>query len=95
MAAAFASAVAAAAARAVTPKGTVVIAWQLDGVITFDPGESYEIATQEFGTNDGDGRPNFIWGSCYEKYQPTGDAIEPHKRWRAGIFQFESRSILF
>ncbi len=39
------------AALAATPKDTLVIAWQLDGMITFDPGESYEIATQEFGTN--------------------------------------------
>jgi peptide/nickel transport system substrate-binding protein len=36
---------------AATPKDTVVIAWRLDGVITFDPGESYELVTQEFGTN--------------------------------------------
>ena len=28
-----------------------MFALQLDGVITFDPGESYEIVTQEFGTN--------------------------------------------
>src|SRR6516225_9710934 len=39
------------AALAATPKDTVVIGWQLDGVIAFDPAESYEIATQEFGTN--------------------------------------------
>jgi peptide/nickel transport system substrate-binding protein len=39
------------AAFAATPKDTVVIGWQLDGVITFDPAESYEIQTQEFGTN--------------------------------------------
>src|SRR5216683_4839959 len=51
LAAAFALAFAAPAALAAPPKDTVVIAWQLDGIITFDPGESYEIATQEFGTN--------------------------------------------
>src|ERR1700756_4393688 len=51
LAAAFAIAFATPAARAATPKDTVVMAWQLDGIITFDPGESYEIATQEFGTN--------------------------------------------
>ncbi len=51
LATAFALAFATPAARAATPKDTVVIAWQLDGIITFDPGESYEIATQEFGTN--------------------------------------------
>jgi peptide/nickel transport system substrate-binding protein len=51
LAAAFALAFAAPAALAAPPKDTVVMAWQLDGIITFDPGESYEIATQEFGTN--------------------------------------------
>src|SRR5258706_5771267 len=51
LAVASALAVATPAALAATPKDTVVIAWQLDGIITFDPGESYEIATQEFGTN--------------------------------------------
>src|SRR6266851_615624 len=51
LAAAFALAFAAPAALAAPPKDTVVIARQLDGIITFDPGESYEIATQEFGTN--------------------------------------------
>src|SRR5260221_753139 len=42
---------AAPASHAATPKDTVVIAWQLDGILTFDPGESYEIATQEIGNN--------------------------------------------
>jgi peptide/nickel transport system substrate-binding protein len=42
---------AASVSLAATPRDTLVIAWQLDGVLTFDPGESYEIATQEFGTN--------------------------------------------
>jgi peptide/nickel transport system substrate-binding protein len=51
LAAAFAVTLAVPAAQAATPKDTVVMAWQLDGIITFDPGESYEIATQEFGTN--------------------------------------------
>jgi peptide/nickel transport system substrate-binding protein len=39
------------AAQAATPKDTVVIAEQIDGLITFDPGESYEISGQELGTN--------------------------------------------
>jgi len=39
------------ASHAATPKDTVVIAWQLDGILTFDPGESYEIATQEIAGN--------------------------------------------
>jgi peptide/nickel transport system substrate-binding protein len=42
---------AAPAVLAVTPKDTVVIASQLDAIITFDPGESYDIVTQELGTN--------------------------------------------
>jgi peptide/nickel transport system substrate-binding protein len=46
LAAAFALAFAAPAALAATPKDSVVMAWQLDGIITFDLGESYEIATQ-------------------------------------------------
>ncbi len=37
---------AAPAAQAATPKDTVVIAWQIDDIITFDPGEAYEISTQ-------------------------------------------------
>jgi peptide/nickel transport system substrate-binding protein len=44
-------ALAAPGAQAATPKDTVVIAEQLDGLLTFDPGESYEIAGQELGTN--------------------------------------------
>ena len=51
LATALSLAFAAPAAEAATPKDTVVIAWQLDGIITFDPAESYEIATQELGTN--------------------------------------------
>jgi peptide/nickel transport system substrate-binding protein len=51
IAAVCALAFAAPAVLASTPKDTVVIAWQLDAIITFDPGESYEIVTQEFGTN--------------------------------------------
>src|SRR5690349_20227343 len=39
------------ASHAATPKDTVVIGWQLDGIISFDPGESYEVATQEIGGN--------------------------------------------
>ncbi|MBV9521261.1 MAG: ABC transporter substrate-binding protein, partial [Alphaproteobacteria bacterium] len=51
LAAVFPLAVALSAAQAATPKDTVVMAWQLDGILTFDPAESYEIATQELGTN--------------------------------------------
>ncbi len=51
LAAAVPLAFAARAAYAATPKDTVVIAEQLDGLLTFDPGESYEIAGQELGTN--------------------------------------------
>ena len=51
LAAASPLAFAAPAARAATPKDTVVIAEQLDGLLTMDPGESYEIAGQEIGTN--------------------------------------------
>ena len=34
------------AAWAATPKDTLVFASQIDGLITFDPGEAYEIAAQ-------------------------------------------------
>ena len=34
------------AARAATPKDTLVFASQIDGLITFDPGEAYEISAQ-------------------------------------------------
>src|SRR6516164_6201606 len=34
------------AAWAATPKDTVVFASQIDGLVTFDPGEAYEIAAQ-------------------------------------------------
>src|SRR4029077_9072308 len=40
LAAAFARAFPAPAALAAPPNDTVVMAWQLDGIITFDPGES-------------------------------------------------------
>ena len=34
------------AAWATTPRDTVVFASQIDGLITFDPGEAYEISAQ-------------------------------------------------
>ena len=51
MATAFPLAFAIPVAQAATPQETLVIATQLDGLITFDPGESYEIIGQELGTN--------------------------------------------
>jgi peptide/nickel transport system substrate-binding protein len=39
------------AAQAATPKETLVMAMDMADVITFDPGESYEISGQEFGAN--------------------------------------------
>jgi peptide/nickel transport system substrate-binding protein len=39
------------AAHTATPKDILVMAWRLDLVQTFDPAESYEIPTQEFGAN--------------------------------------------
>ena len=45
------------AAWAATPKDTVVFAGQIDGLITFDPGEAYELA----GADD---PPAFTTGSC-------------------------------
>ena len=39
---------AAPAVLAATPKDTVVFAWQLDGIITFDPDESYGIVIQSW-----------------------------------------------
>jgi peptide/nickel transport system substrate-binding protein len=39
------------AAQAATPKETLVMALQIDDILTFDPGESYEINGQEIGTN--------------------------------------------
>ena len=51
LAAALPLAFAAPAAQAATPKDTLVIAMQIDDILTMDPGESYEISGQEIGTN--------------------------------------------
>ncbi len=42
---------AAPAARAATPPDTVVIAKQIDDIITLDPGEDYELSGVEIATN--------------------------------------------
>ncbi|MCM2290751.1 ABC transporter substrate-binding protein [Allorhizobium sp. BGMRC 0089] len=34
-------------AYAATPKDTLVVGWQIDDIITFDPGESFEMSAQE------------------------------------------------
>ena len=39
------------AATAATPKDTLVIARQIDDIITLDPGESYELSGVEIDTN--------------------------------------------
>src|SRR5258708_25290302 len=39
------------AAQAATPKETLVMAMDMADIITFDPGESYEISGQEIGAN--------------------------------------------
>ena len=39
------------AAQAATPKETLVMAMDIADIITFDPGESYEISGQEMGAN--------------------------------------------
>jgi len=51
MAAVFPLAFAIPAAQAATPNQTFVMAMDLGDLITFDPGESYEISGQELGTN--------------------------------------------
>ena len=51
MAAVFPLAFAVPAAQAATPNQTLVMAMDFADLITFDPGESYEISGQEFGTN--------------------------------------------
>jgi peptide/nickel transport system substrate-binding protein len=83
---------AAPAALAATPKDTVVIGWQLDGVITFDPGESYEIATQEFGTNIYDRLlryeaedPTKLVGAVAESWQISEDAKTFTFKLRPGL----------
>ncbi|MVA24686.1 ABC transporter substrate-binding protein [Agrobacterium vitis] len=35
---------------AATPKDTLVLGWQIDDIITFDPGESFEISAQEIAS---------------------------------------------
>ena len=42
---------AAPAARAATPADTIVIAKQIDDIITLDPGEDYELSGVEIATN--------------------------------------------
>ena len=80
------------AALAATPKDTVVIGWQLDGVIAFDPAESYEIATQEFGTNIYDRLlryeaedPTKLVGAVAESWQITEDAKNFTFKIRPGL----------
>src|SRR3984957_4646665 len=97
LATAFALTFAAPAAVAATPKDTVVMAWQLDGIITFDPGESYEIATQEFGTNIYDRLlryeaedPTKLVGGVAESWTVSPDAktytfkLRPNQKYESG-----------
>jgi peptide/nickel transport system substrate-binding protein len=85
------------ASHAGTPKDTVVMGWQLDGVITFDPAESYEIATQEFGTNIYDRLmryeaedPTKLVGGVAESWTVSPDAktftfkLRPNQKFASG-----------
>ena len=97
LASALSLAFAAPAAEAATPKDTVVIAWQLDGIITFDPAESYEVATQELGTNIYDRLlryeaedPTKLVGGVAESWTVSPDAktfvfkLRPNQKFASG-----------
>src|SRR4029077_3431566 len=97
LATALSLAFAAPAAEAATPKDTVVMAWQLDGIITFDPAESYEIATQELGTNIYDRLlryeaedPTKLVGGVAESWTVSPDAktfvfkLRPNQKFASG-----------
>src|SRR5580704_197961 len=97
LAAIFSLAFAAPAAQATTPRDTVVMAERLDGIITLDPAESYEIVTQELGTNIYDRLlryeaedPTKLVGGVAENWTVSTDAktfvfkLRPNQKFASG-----------